>query len=184
MAHRRKPRKGVLLLVVLSLLVLFVLIGTAFIVVASQQHRASIAAGRLNRTGDQPKKTLDAALMQLLRGTRNRNSSIINHDLLGDMYGSDFDVHWRPNRRSPSMRGLIMDVVPIGNQQLYKIRYRDLRFINGDPANPGDRRDDYLSGCVFTVVESATGSVLSAKEQSLRIVSSSRRDPTLPPLDG
>ena len=58
MAYRRKPRRGVLLFVVLSLLVLFVLVGITFVVVAGQYRRTTISAIRHERTGDAPEKLL------------------------------------------------------------------------------------------------------------------------------
>ena len=155
MARRRKPRKGVLLLIVLSLLVLFVLIGTAFIVVASHHEKAAQAAAQVDITGDQPQKILDAALHQLVRGSTHPGSSIGTHDLLNDLYGSDATI------------GQIWTIERIAQGQLYKIVYKY-------PPNRSDRRDDYYSGCVMTVVQGS-----DAKGHSLRIVASSHNDPTV-----
>ena len=85
----RGARRGVLLLVVLSLLVLFMLIGTAFMMSSNQYRTASQASAKLNRVGSPPTKLLDRALMQVLRDTGNPNSAIRYHSLLRDLDGSE-----------------------------------------------------------------------------------------------
>jgi len=89
MANRRRPRHGVLLLVVLSILVLFVLSGLTFVVVAGHYRRGAVAYARHELTGDYPQTELDRAMYQLLRGTRDRDSVLLGHDLLNDLYGND-----------------------------------------------------------------------------------------------
>jgi hypothetical protein len=85
---RRVPkRRGVLLLVVLSLLVLFVLAGMTFMVVAGQYRRSSIPMLQEERTGDPPKQQLETAMYELLRDTSNANSMLRDHSLLMDKYG-------------------------------------------------------------------------------------------------
>jgi hypothetical protein len=91
-SHLRTPpssRRGVLLLVVLSLLVLFMLIGTAFLMSSNQYRNASTASAKLNRLGNDPTKLLDGALMKVLRDTGEPDSAIRYHSLLRDLYGSD-----------------------------------------------------------------------------------------------
>lgn len=89
---RRQPRRGVLLLVVLSLLVLFLMIGTAFVITAKQSEKsaksAHKAASRLSSEAAQT-ELLDEVLFQVLRDTNNPSSSLRGHSLLGDMYGAD-----------------------------------------------------------------------------------------------
>ncbi len=89
MARFRKPRRGVLLLVVLSLLVLFVLIGVTFIITTGQFRRAASNSVRIERSGDAPAKLTQMAAFELLRGTRNARSALYGHSLLNDMYGQD-----------------------------------------------------------------------------------------------
>ena len=88
-ARRSRDRRGVLLLVVLSMLVLFLLIGTAFLVVSNQYRSASKVIETANRTTFQPDDLLERALMQLLRDTNNRHSALRYHSLLRDLYGVD-----------------------------------------------------------------------------------------------
>jgi hypothetical protein len=90
--HRRR---GVLLLVVLSMLTLFMLLGTAFLVLASRTRATSRAFLKLADDQARSSVTLrpllrDAAL-QLIRGTGNGRSVIRHHDLFGDKYGSAAD---------------------------------------------------------------------------------------------
>ena len=86
------PRRGILLLVVLSMLTLFLLIGTAFIVSANHFRRSmKIQAGvtqTSNSSIDQG-LLLDEVINQLVRDTNNQNSSLRFHSLLRDMYGND-----------------------------------------------------------------------------------------------
>src|SRR5262245_60913985 len=84
----RRPRRGVLLLVVLSLLVLFLMVGMAFVVTAKQSEKAAKssmkAAVRISGEAAQA-DLLDEVLMQIVRDTNNPNSSLRFHSLLGDM---------------------------------------------------------------------------------------------------
>lgn len=86
---RRQPRRGVLLLIVLSLLVLFVLLGLTFIVTSGQFRRAAGNAVRQERSGDAPQQLMQIAIHQMLRGTLNSNSALFGHSLLNDAYGQD-----------------------------------------------------------------------------------------------
>ncbi|MEQ8849125.1 hypothetical protein [Botrimarina sp.] len=89
LARRPRDRRGVLLLVVLSLLTLFLLLGTTFLVTGNQYRTASSVVEKANRTTFQPADLLDRALMQLLRDTNNGTSVIRYHSLLRDLYGVD-----------------------------------------------------------------------------------------------
>ena len=82
-------RRGVLLLVVLSLLVLFALISVTFVLIAGQYRRSSRSAARAEQYGDDPRKQLDEVFAQIVRDTNNTKSSLQSHSLLNDMYGND-----------------------------------------------------------------------------------------------
>ena len=86
---RRQHRRGVLLLVVLSMLVLFMMIGTAFLMTSDMYRKGSKAAAKEGRVGNPPRELLDRALYQLLRDTNNQFSVVRYHSLLRDMYGTD-----------------------------------------------------------------------------------------------
>lgn len=84
-----RSRRGVLLLVVLSLLVLFTLIAVTFVLVASQSRRSVRADSRNEQYGDDPQKQLDSVFAQLVRDTVNPQSALRGHSLLADIYGND-----------------------------------------------------------------------------------------------
>jgi hypothetical protein len=85
----RSSRRGVLLLVVLSMLVLFMLVGTAFLMSSNQSRIAMKHEAKGDRVGNYATKLLDRALMQILRDTDNPVSVIRYHSLLRDLYGTD-----------------------------------------------------------------------------------------------
>ncbi|MGL4512173.1 MAG: hypothetical protein ACRCT8_03725 [Lacipirellulaceae bacterium] len=87
--HGATQRRGVLLLVVLSMLVLFLLLGTTFLITSSQYRAASRAVEKAGRATFQPEDVLERALMQLLRDTNNAHSAARYHSLLRDLYGAD-----------------------------------------------------------------------------------------------
>ena len=88
----RRPRRGVLLLVVLSLLVLFLMVGMAFVITAKQSEKAAKSAMKasVRLAGEAAQgDLLDEVMHQIVRDTNNPNSSLRFHSLLGDMYGND-----------------------------------------------------------------------------------------------
>lgn len=82
---RREEREGATLLFVVTLLVLFTLAGTTFLVIASQYRRSARAAARVETHVEPPKDLADDAMAVLLRGTAER-SVIGPHTLLADKY--------------------------------------------------------------------------------------------------
>ena len=78
-----------LLLVVLSLLVLFSLMGLTFLLVAGRYYKTTKRSLSNEQVGSNPRSLCDEVLAQLVRGTNNPHSAIRTHDLLGDMYGND-----------------------------------------------------------------------------------------------
>ncbi len=134
MHHKQPERSGVLLLIVLSLLVLFTLVGVTFIVTAGQFQRTASQGIRVERAGDSPQVLTKLALQRLLVGTNNKENSIFGHDLLRDAYGADF------------MKARINNVAVLANQQLISIDF--------DPPTTGSiATDAYYSGCVFTLLD-------------------------------
>jgi len=82
-------RRGVLLMVVLSMLALFLLLGTAFLVSSNFYADTAKQAAKENRTENNPTDLLERAMLQVLRDTNNPSSAIRYHSLLRDVYGSD-----------------------------------------------------------------------------------------------
>jgi len=120
------------LLIVLSLLVLFVLVGITFIVVSDQYQRGATRFAQQQMTGDEPSKLLDAAMYEVLRDTRNPRSSLMGHSLLGDLYG--------PEGFSAALTGYSFEL----GGQVMRLDYTPL----GASARP----DDYFNGGVLTLV--------------------------------
>ena len=87
MKKQIKQRRGILLLVVLSLLSLFVLIGVTFIVVAGQYRRGTISTTKIERTGESPASLIDKSVMEILNPIPG--SPIDGHGLLEDLYGRE-----------------------------------------------------------------------------------------------
>lgn len=89
MLRKSNSRRGVVILVVLSLLVLFVLLVVTFAIVAGQYRRTAQAYARKELLGLDPQKDLDRAFYELVRDTTFRSSSLRFHSLLRDYYGGD-----------------------------------------------------------------------------------------------
>ena len=117
---RRSERRGVLLLLILSLLVLFAVIAVTFALVASQYRRSSLVGPRTEQYTTNCRDQLDDALLQVLRGSKNPLSVLSIHSLLEDMYGND---------------GLQGTVGPNNSM-----------FINAAAGQPGQLIDIYLNG--------------------------------------
>jgi hypothetical protein len=84
--HNRK--RGIVLLVVVSLLAMFILMGVAFAIVAMHYKNTAERVPQVERYGDPPQRESELILDQILFGTNGR-SSLRYHDLLGDLYGGD-----------------------------------------------------------------------------------------------
>lgn len=85
----RRRQRGVVLLVVLSLLTLFTLLMVTFIIVSGQYRQSALSAARVSRVEPSPTKLLDNATFTLLRDSNDPKNPIRFHSLLFDMYGGD-----------------------------------------------------------------------------------------------
>ncbi len=101
MSRNIHRRRGITLLFVISLIVLFLLMGATFVVISGNFMRVSEARTNLEVRGDSAPTILNRALMDVLRGTTNPNSALntplpsspavpSDHSLLGDMYAGGF----------------------------------------------------------------------------------------------
>ncbi len=88
-SRRRSERRGVLLLVVLSVLVLFMLVGTAFLITSKQTKINADLMSQVDRTGNNPTQLGGRAVLQVIGDTENTNSVIRGQSLLRDLYGGD-----------------------------------------------------------------------------------------------
>lgn len=91
MYRRRARRRGIVLLIILSLLAIFAMIGVAFIVAAGQYRRGARSAARLHVFRDEPQQILDRGMYAALRDLPNSDtaSPMRGHSLLRDFYGTD-----------------------------------------------------------------------------------------------
>lgn len=83
------PRRGVVLLVILSLLVLFALLGVTFVLVSGQYKRSSYAFMRAETYGDDWARQVDTALYIALRDSKDAANPLRTHSLLNDIYGHE-----------------------------------------------------------------------------------------------
>lgn len=137
-----RSRRGVLLLVVLSLLVLFTLIAVTFVLVASQSRRSVRADSRNEQYGDDPQKQLDSVFAQLVRDTVNPQSALRGHSLLADIYGND------------GAKGTISSAAAVAGGQFYDLQVASLTdlFGNAYPAGSTVQTPGYFNGCVLTIL--------------------------------
>lgn len=95
MIHPTPMRRGITLLFVISLIVLFLLMGATFVAISTNFMRTSRGREALEVRGDSARTTIDRALMDLIRGTTNPNSALNNatlgdQSILADMYATGF----------------------------------------------------------------------------------------------
>lgn len=152
-AYRLPPaayqRRGVLLLVVLSLLILFVMIAVTYVVVASRHRAANKAYALKDITGDPPRQQLDAAMMQVLRGSANAHSPLYPWSLLEHMYGTNW-----------------VSGTATGSQLLVNNQILDFKAALPVPSGLTSTPEGYYEGCVLTFNDSRS----AAKGISARIV--------------
>jgi hypothetical protein len=85
---KSQRKRGIVLLIVVSLLAIFILMGVAFALVAMHYQKTAALVPRIEQYGDPPQREAEYILSQLLYGTNGR-SSLRGHDLMSDLYGSD-----------------------------------------------------------------------------------------------
>jgi hypothetical protein len=86
---RNKRKRGIILLMVVSLLALFLLMGVTFAMLAIQYKVAADTHASIGRYGDEPGNELDLGLDIVLFDSVGR-SALRGHSLLRDMYGTDY----------------------------------------------------------------------------------------------
>src|SRR5690606_7420795 len=125
---RPASRRGALLLVVLSILVLFSLVGLTFVVAAMSFRGAADANLRSDITRNDAALDADTIALQLLRGPRaGTGSSLLGHDLLRDIYGNGsvvVDPSITPPPTSPPTppAAVAINTSPGGVEQIWRIR--------------------------------------------------------------
>ncbi len=169
-AQRRaglRARRGVLLLVVLSLLMLFSLVAVTFVLVSSRHYDATRYAIKNEQTGDDPSQLLDNVFAQCIRGTNDPQSVIGPHGLLEDMYGND-GIVYRQHVLPPTLPTPLTVVAHSTTNLIYDLTFSPLEpieftsfpgidvptartppypLIQAQLQTPG-----YFNGCVLTAI--------------------------------
>jgi hypothetical protein len=92
-------RRGVLILVVLSLLILFVVIAVMFVIVATRARAIARAYSDVGRTGNAPREVVDNIALDVIRGAMNPHSPFRTTSLLEDITASGaWSMAERPSR--------------------------------------------------------------------------------------
>ena len=89
MGYPASDRKGVTLLLVVSIIVLFLLMGTTFMLVSNSYLSESRGRLRLKFRDERPQVAMQRAFYDLVRGPdlRNTQSPFRGTEILADMYG-------------------------------------------------------------------------------------------------
>ena len=84
-----KNRRGITLLFVISMIVLFLLMGTAFVLVSNDFVKASRLRNRVRVKINDSRQLIERAMLDLVRGVNldNVDSPLKGQSILGDMYG-------------------------------------------------------------------------------------------------
>ncbi len=169
-AYRLPPtayqRRGVLLLVVLSMLILFVMIAVTYVLVSSRQlsiGRNQFKNAQTNGIGvDPPQSLVDDAMMEVLRGTTNPRSVLGGSmSLLEHYYGGPAG--------QPVLYGQVSTITPYVNGQILQIAAVNKPFAS-PPAltNINDTPsviEGYYEGCLLTMT---TGQAVGLSSRIVR----------------
>ncbi len=142
-ATKKDPR-GIILLVVLSMLTFFSVLVAAYLVFSNQSRQSSfVIASRVNHSAD-VNQLLNDALMKLVRGTADVNDPFFGEDLLSDYYG----------RRD----GLDLRVKGLASAPTFHVAGGFIRvpmesFATGARPSTTHMWDDLYSGRVITFIE-------------------------------
>jgi hypothetical protein len=144
---RSAHRRGVLLLVVLSLLVLFVMIALTYVLVATRHLQANRSYARKEITGEPPQKLLEGAMMQVARGAPGIGTATV-----GGVPGSPIHSVIGPWSLLEHMYGTNTVGGTITNPKFY-VNNQILDFVPSFPASSPTIEGQY-EGCVLTFTDS------------------------------
>lgn len=106
-----RNRRGVTLLFVLTLIVLFLLMGTSFMLIANQFRRSAVVMGNIKVRRDDARSLVSRAFYDVFRGVPldDTTSPLRGHSILEDMYGY-------------GLLGNVDSVAPVpGTNQIYRL---------------------------------------------------------------
>jgi hypothetical protein len=137
------PRRGVLLLVVLSMLTLFLMLGAAYIVSATRAKEAARAHARLTFGGDEARvphaRIADTVLLKVLRGGTASlpvsPAAVVFESLLADKYGQEtISGSMTVSGAGPVMSGTVLLFSPFNSVRAVDLNGRLLTFVT--PGRP------------------------------------------------
>ncbi len=143
-----RRRRGIILLMVVSLLALFLLMGITYALVASSYEQTARTAARIGAQGDLPQDESRAALDAVIAGPVSTEiTPLSGHSLLEDMYGND--------SVTGQVFGATAEVVVSSGPPVWKIvvATNTLARTPASASNNGNFRwnlDNYFSGRVLT----------------------------------
>ena len=160
--NRSNQRNGVTLLMVMTVLVLFLLMGTTFMIVTNNFLKSARQRSKFRLKGDDAQVLVERALYDIIRGPdlNNTMSPLRGHSLLGDMYGYGF---------TGQVAGTPTFVADTG-QQFIEFDLNLDPALGSDPTNirtgasaPLSQRPDFYNGLVLSFVgNSSKPGVLNA----------------------
>lgn len=157
MVRRTQSRRGVVILIVLSLLVLFVLLVVTFAIVAGQYRRAAQAVGRREWLGEDPQKTADRVMYTLVRepGLDHTGSPFRGHALLTDVYGIPVNRPATGDVVPKTMKGRVWaNVTPLAGGQIVQFDFVHLDTSStGWPVTTNDSLSGFYDGSVLTFLD-------------------------------
>ncbi len=117
---RAANRQGITLLMVISLITLFLLMGASFVLLANQFRRSATLLGRMDVRRDDARSLVSRAFYDLLRepsldDTRN---PLRCNSLLGDMYGYGGVAFVRAASANPASLGQVVELQLTGNSDI------------------------------------------------------------------
>lgn len=93
MRHYNTRPRGLILLIVLSMLTLFSLLAISYVVFSGQSRSANFGIARRDFHGMRGGEVIDEAMKQILRGTVDNISAVGPHSLLADLYGYSESIY-------------------------------------------------------------------------------------------
>ena len=173
-----RSRKGITLLFTVSMLVLFLMMGTAFMIVANNYYRSSVRRARHSSINRDTTAWLDQAFYDAVRGPGldNSISPLRGHSILEDLYGYGFKGSLSGSAFPQPDSNEALVVLQLETDSISSIR--DGLILKDFLASP-NYVDGIFNGRVITVTSGA------AKGYSTRIVSHAVIEPegsTLPEM--
>lgn len=163
-----RQRRGVVLLVILSLLVLFALLGITFVIVSGQYQRSAGANARAKIYSGESSRDLDEGMYIVVRDDLNILNPLRSHSLLNDSYGHEI---YHGQIASPA--------TGVGGNQFIEFNIQAVSRDGVSPATPFPLEAGYFNGCVITFYSSQHSTFDRLAGVSTRIVGYSADD-TIP----